>query len=100
MNVRYMVENGERLIGEGNYTDGETLLRMAEGHIKRKNPTGRNDLDAICCFTMIHDRTPPLIHCGDDDAHPLFPGTSKERKKLCHDCQQWCLERIKKLKSC
>lgn len=99
MNIWHMVEHGERLIKEGNYADGAKLLRMAGNYIRSKNPTGRNDLVAICCFTMNHDRTPPIIHCGKDDARPLFPGTPEERKKLCFECQQWCVAQIEKLKS-
>lgn len=99
MNVRHMVENGERLIREGKFTDGRKLLQTAYEYIRRMNPEEQKDLVAICCHTSIFkDGEMTLIHCGADDEHPLFPGAPEERKRLCFECQQWCLKRITELK--
>lgn len=53
MNVRYMVEHGERLMKEGNIKEGADLLQTAYDYIQRMNPEERDDLTAICCFTTI-----------------------------------------------
>lgn len=100
MNVRYMVEHGERLMKEGKEEEGLELLQTAYDYIRRMNPDKKDDLIAICCFTVIGPGTKePIIHCGESDDNPLFLGTCEERKKLCFECQKWCLKRIKKLKT-
>lgn len=99
MNVRRMVESGAFFILAGKEIEGQKLLEMAYDYILRNNRDGRNDLFAICCHAMIsRDGEILLVHCGEDDDHPLFPGTLEERKELCFACQKWCLERIAKLK--
>lgn len=100
MNVRRMVENGERLIQDGRKKEGLELLQTAQDYIQRMNPGRREDLEAICRFTTIFkDGKAVLIHCGEDDENMLFPGTPEERKKVCFECQQFCLKRIEELKS-
>jgi len=99
MNVRRMVENAEAFIHAGRYEDGQKLLEMAYDYIKRMNPSGRDDLEAICCYiSIIKNGKVVLIHCGKDDDHPLFSGTPDERKELCFACQKWCFDKIEQLK--
>lgn len=98
MNVRHMVENAEQLIKEGKIKEGKELLQTAYDYIRRMNPEERKDLVAICCFTTLRrENGMKLIHCGEDDERQLFPGTEEERKKLCFECQQWCLNRIREI---
>lgn len=96
MNIKHALEHAERFLNDGDAKSAEGLISYAEGYLNFGDPDGTLDnVPTFCCFFASREGG---IHCGRSDREPLFPGTWEERVKLCHECRQWCRQKIKELR--
>lgn len=96
MNLRKMIENAEIALANKNLTLAQVLISRAEKYLHQMDPTGDLETPVLCCFII--DNKTGIIHCGTDK-EPLFPGTEKERIKICKNCRDWCRKKIKEIKA-
>lgn len=95
MNIRQALEYAEEFLKEGLIDSAKEHISYAETILNLRDPDGTQETPAFCCvFTEKN-----IIHCGESDEEPLFPGTWDERVKLCRDCRDWCRAKIKELKT-